>query len=67
MCTNIFTKKEAYTILKISSNTLDRLLLSGELEHFVVGSRVRISEEQLDSYLQSTQKKPNGGENKDAL
>ena len=63
MCTNIFTKKEVQAILKISIDTLEKLLSSGDIEHFVVGSRVRISEEQLDNYLQSTKKKPNDGEN----
>lgn len=63
MCTNIFTKKEVESILKISPDTLDKMLRECKIEYFKLGNRVRISEEQLATYLEACKRtKPNDAE-----
>lgn len=64
---NLYTKREAADRLKISVRTLERLLASGNLRAYNVGRSVRISEEQLETYLQFNRfryiipKNPNAG------
>lgn len=52
MCTNIFTKKEVQTILKVSSFMVDKLINENKIEHFYVGKRVRVTEDQLNQYIE---------------
>jgi len=47
---NIFTKKEAEVLLGVSPSALVTLLDNGELEHSLVSGRVRISENQINSF-----------------
>ncbi len=51
MCPNIFTKKEAEELLRISTQTLEKLLSKREIEHFKINGRVRISEDALNAFI----------------
>ena len=48
----LYTKEEAASLLKVSKRTLERFLRAGDLRSYKVGSSVRISDEQLNVYLQ---------------
>ena len=57
MCPNIFTKKEAEELLRISTQTLEKLLSKREIEHFKINGRVRISEDAKTVCSASIEKK----------
>lgn len=50
---NIFTLKETAALLKVTENTISRLLSSKKLEHFKISGKIRVSQTQLNSYLDS--------------
>lgn len=54
----LYTKSEACDVLKIGMRTLERLITSKELEYYRVGCCVRISEEQIQNYLNRNCVKP---------
>jgi len=53
MCANIFTIKEVESILKINEKAVRHLLNIKKLEHFKVSGKIRVSENQIDEYLES--------------
>lgn len=59
---NIFTLKEVVALMKVTENTVLRLLHTGKLEHFKISGKIRVSESHIDRYLESASKKTNGGE-----
>ncbi len=50
----IFTKQHAAKHLNISTRTIDRLIFSGQLKAYKIGRSVRISQEQLDEFLEAS-------------
>jgi len=54
----ILTKKQAADQLNISSRTIDRLILSGQLKAYKIGRSVRIAQEYLDEFLESSKYDP---------
>jgi len=57
MSENIFTKKEVEALLRVSEATVRNLITNKKIEHFKVSGKVRISQSQLDAYLESTKVK----------
>ncbi len=49
-----FTQEEVACILKVSEKTVIREMNKGKLPYFRVGSRRRVSEEQLRHYMDNT-------------
>jgi excisionase family DNA binding protein len=47
----ILTKKQVAKQLNISTRTIDRLILSGQLKAYKIGRSVRIAQAQLDEFL----------------
>jgi excisionase family DNA binding protein len=47
----IYTVEEVAKILRVSGATVRRLIKSGELEAFPVGTQYRIKQEALDKYM----------------
>jgi excisionase family DNA binding protein len=47
-----YTIEEVAKILKVSAATVRKLIKSGEIETFRVGSQIRITQEALDKYVQ---------------
>ena len=47
----IYTREEAAEILKISVPTLDRLIAEGELEVYKFRRNVRVTKEQIQTFL----------------
>ncbi|MDQ7067759.1 MAG: helix-turn-helix domain-containing protein [Sulfurimonas sp.] len=54
MSSNIFTLKEVQAILKMSELVVRKLVNAQKIEHFKINGRIRISEEHLDRFLEST-------------
>jgi len=54
----IFTKQQVAKQLNVSTRTLDRLILSGQLKAYKIGRSVRIAQEQLDEFLKSSEYDP---------
>lgn len=50
----MLTVKQVATRLTLSLSKTYQLLDSGQLEHHRMGTAIRISEEQLDAYLEKT-------------
>lgn len=59
----IFTKQQAAKQLNISTRTIDRLILSGQLKAYKIGNSVRIAQEHLSELLKSSIFKPPNPEN----
>lgn len=49
----LFTKKQISRELRVSLRTVDRLLKSGDLKYLKIGRLVRITEGQLNQFLQT--------------
>jgi excisionase family DNA binding protein len=47
----IYTKKEAATVLKVSEKTIDRLVLKGKLNSTKIGGLRRFTEQQLNRLI----------------
>lgn len=54
----LYTKREAASMLNCSEITVHRLIKSKRLGCFRVASKVLISREHLDDYLQRNERKP---------
>ena len=54
MTEKYYTTTEIAELLKISDRTVRNLCLNGEIEHNRIGSQIRISETQLNTYLNKT-------------
>jgi excisionase family DNA binding protein len=52
----VYTRREAATLLRISQNTLDRVIRRGEIRTRRIGSRVVISRKALLEFLQDAQR-----------
>ena len=54
----IFSKQQVAEQLNISTRTIDRLILSGQLKAYKIGRSVRIAQEHLDEFLKSSKYDP---------
>ena len=50
----LFSKKEISEKLNISVRTVDRLLKRGELEALRIGRLIRVTQDQLDQFLEKS-------------
>lgn len=50
----LFTKKELSAKLNVSIRTIDRLILSGQIKAYKIGRSVRITQEELDDFLEAS-------------
>ena len=53
----VYTREEAAELLKVGTRTIDRLLASRKLPHSKVGKYIRITQANLETYLESTRVK----------
>jgi len=54
MMSKFLTKQEVCDSMNVSVDTLDRLIRRGDLRAYRVARRIRISESDLESYLEGT-------------
>ena len=56
----IFSKQQVADQLNISTRTIDRLIFSGQLKAYKIGKSIRITQEQLNEFLNRSVYNPHG-------
>jgi excisionase family DNA binding protein len=56
----LFTINEVAKILRVHRNTVMKLIYDGELKHSKVGGQYRISENQINDYLEKNEGNSDG-------
>lgn len=57
MNTRLYTIEEIAKILRVSTRKVRQMVEAGEIEHIMVGRQYRISEEQLQAFLDKQTRK----------